>query len=136
MAQELHNRDSQQDRIAKSVHASKIVLAMAGAVMGTVSLCGLMSPAWGVFGWTVSVLSLVRLLSVPRRAVGERPRLAVGYRVALASLAVFCLLFLTAMLTAFSVAPQVLGRTEIIMGFVLTTVGSISVGIALRVVSK
>jgi hypothetical protein len=132
VALEIDDSNSHHERIDKSVHARKIVLAMVGAVVGTVSLCGLMSPAWGVLGWTVSVLSLVRLLSLPRRAVDNRLRPSVGYRVALASVAVFCLLFLAAMLTAFNANPQVLGRTEIIVGLALTVVGILSIGISLR----
>ncbi len=101
--------------------------------MGTVSLCDMMAPEWGVLGWTVSVVSLVRILSVSRRA-GERTRRrsAVVHRVVLASAAVFCLVFLTAMLTAFNANPQALGRVELVVGSVLGVVGMASVAILLR----
>ncbi len=135
MAQEFENRDSQDERIARTAHLRKIVLAMAGAVLGTISLCDLMAPQWGVLGWTVSVISLVRILAVPHRAVGRsRSRSSVVYRVVLASVAVFSLIFLTAMLTAFNANPQVLGRVEIVVGSLLAVVGAVSVALVLRMV--
>jgi hypothetical protein len=95
-----------------------------------------MAPVWAVFGWMFSVLSLVRILSVPRRADGHnRSRAPLGVRVGLASLAVFCLLFMTAMLTAFNANPQAIGKIEIAIAIGLTVVGTLSAGSVLRMIS-
>jgi hypothetical protein len=104
----------------------RIVGAIVGAVGGTVALCGVIPTTWGVVGWSISLVSLIRALAIrPRTASSAEPP-SVVWRVLLASLFVFCLIFLTAMATAGAANPQAVGFGERSLAWAMLALGTAS----------
>jgi hypothetical protein len=132
------NRDPEQARnegTAKFVRVAQIVQVLVGAVIGTVSLCDpdVIPSLWGILGWMISIIAIMRILTARRRTTGrdsrQRPFV---YRVALSAAAVFSLIALTALLTAINADPQAMGVAEIIAVPLLVLLGVICVASALR----
>jgi len=111
----------------------RFVLVIVGALIGTVSLCDVIPNIWGAVGWMISIISTVQILSVGRRTTaGDYRPPSVVCRVAVAAVAVFSLIFVTAMLTAFNANPQGPGRADVIAASCLVLLGVISIALSLR----
>ncbi len=102
------------------------MVAIVGAVVGTVGLCGVIPQTWGVVGWTISLISLIRALATRPRVTSYAQTPSIIWRVLLASVFAFCLIFLTAMATAEAVNPQAIGPIERNLAMVMTFLGVVS----------
>jgi hypothetical protein len=126
---------------AKLKYALDVAGVVFGTITGTVCVCGLVPDVWGAVGWAVSIVSAVRLFSARRKLPnpefgGEAPSPSIALRISLASLAVFCLVFLAAMATACATNPAMCGHVEKVMALILTVVGTASGLVAMRLVWK
>jgi hypothetical protein len=107
----------------RALDIAAILTAIAGVVVGTISVCGLTPKAWGIVGWFFSLISLLRILAISQR----NPRYLI-WRVGLASIATFCVVFLAAMAAAGAIegtAPIVLavvGATATAMVLCMTRI--------------
>ncbi len=129
------NRHEPINSRSKPGYFLQVAIVIVGAVMGTISVCGVISTIWGAVGWVSSIVSLIRLLAVSRRTnVPKSPPSSIVARVAFASVAVFCLIFLAAMWTAFNGDPQALGQAEQVAFWILIVIGAASATAAMRMV--
>ena len=128
----IRNRGGYNAEMHITLELALFIEAIVGLVIATVAICGLIPSAWGLVGWTVSLISLVRTLAIRRRVTSHNQPAPLIWRMVLASIAVFCLVFLVAMATAGGVNPQAIGQVEWYLGLALIVVGTVSFSTVLR----
>ncbi|HEY2250840.1 MAG TPA: hypothetical protein VGH74_07250 [Planctomycetaceae bacterium] len=108
----------------------QLAAVFGGIAAGTVSICGMIPNGWGLIGWTISMVSAVRVLSTNRRAEG-RPR-SIILRVILASLFVFCFVFLITMSVAIAPNAGPVNRDDKIVAAVVAIFGTVVAVVAMK----
>ena len=117
--------------LATMLHLVQILLAIAGAISGTILICRPVQNIWGVNCWVVSIVSVVRILAVDRRE--QRPegrRIDIVPRVLLISIAVFCLIFATTIVTAIDANVRPMVQSDVILLTAFGVVGGTCITIA------
>jgi hypothetical protein len=118
---------------------SELAGAFGGLALGTASICQQVGE-WGLLGWVVSVVSTVRLLSANRSTNHESlhsiktPPLVL--RVLIASVAVFCIIFLFTMSLAVAADPEAPEPADAVAVLALGTVGIVSFAASVRMIRK
>ncbi len=113
-----------------------IVASITGLIVGTVALCDMIPQEWGVVGWMISLISVVRTLVIRQQPSSQQPPRYFIWRVLLACVATLCIGFLTAMAAAGAANPQAIGPAERISAAVFILVGVSSIGAAMWLASK
>lgn len=113
------------------IFALEILVSVGGLVVGTVTVCAPVPDAWGLVLWTLSVVSLVRLLCINRRKDSHTSSSLV-LRGTAAGLFMFSVVIVTAMGPAAILNPAALAREDWIALTAVAVVGTISGGLAIK----
>ena len=126
----------QHSKLPAFFNLTAAIVTLAGAILGTVSVCGVVPHTWGVLGWVVSFISFIRVLATRRSAEPDVQPPSLIWRVTFAGIAAFCCLFVTAMATAGAANPQAIGQLERMIMAGLIALGLASTALALRLAWK
>jgi hypothetical protein len=89
----------------------QLAAGIGGLIWGTITICAPVPNELGLVLWTISLVSLVRLLCLSPRKGSSRPPSFI-LRAAVAGIFMFFLVFLTAMGAAFAVNPGIPGWVD------------------------
>lgn len=119
----------------KLLHVGELLCAIGSAVLGTIAAAQPKPQPLAVFWWTITIVSVLRLLTVRRHSdAAQRRAPGIVARAAVASVGVFCLVM--ALAFTLSMQPQggQLGRGDFIALIVLLTVGISALVFAFRMI--
>ncbi len=119
----------------KLLHVGELLCAIGTAVLGTIAAADPNAQPLALLWWTITIVSILRLLTVRRDvAPHERREVNIVARAAVASVAVFCLVMLVAFSLWMQPKAAPLGRADLIALIVLATVGVSALVIAVRMI--
>lgn len=117
----------------KLLHVGELLCAIGSAVLGTIAAADPNAQPLALLWWTITIVSILRLLTLRRDATPQEQQEAnlVG-RAVVASVAVFCLVMLVAFSLSMRPKAAASGRADLITLIVLATVGISALVIAVR----